>query len=123
MTASWAAVLFAAAWPPAWGGVTYWLWRDPLWAFQWATSGAGMALLFGFLSLAIPGSSLWAGADVGALNYVLGVFLWWFNRRRRDKARAWLGQKWRSLLAALVRTMHERSRSRPVLRPVPGGAR
>jgi len=52
-------------------------------------------------------------------------FWWWLtyrNRRRRRRALAALGAKARARIAAMTARMRERP-ARPVLRPVPAGAR
>lgn len=45
------------------------------------------------------------------------------NRRKRKRAPALFGYKARARLAAVVRKAREATKPRPVLRPVPGGAR
>jgi hypothetical protein len=56
---------------------------------------------------------------------VIAFAIWWWRRWRRKlrKLAGAIGEKARQRRAALVRTMRQRSRPRPVLRPVPGGAR
>lgn len=48
--------------------------------------------------------------------------LWNWRRRKRRRAPRTLGAKSRARIAAMVTRMRERP-ARPVLRPVPGGAR
>ena len=67
--------------------------------------------------------SQWPYAAGAAASLALAVFLWWFNRRRRDRAKAWLGAKSRALRDALVRRQREVWKPRPVLRPAPRDAR
>jgi hypothetical protein len=67
----------------------------------------------------------WAFVSGGAVSAAVAILVWWW-RRHRDKFRRLagaIGEKARQRRAALVRTMRQRSRPRPVLRPVPGGAR
>lgn len=55
---------------------------------------------------------------------VTAVQLWMMRRnRRRTRAARELGAKSRARLAALVAKVRESATPRPVLRPVPGGAR
>lgn len=83
--------------------------------FGWGCSGLGGAI----------GSAMghdWLSAGGSAANALVAAFFWWLSRRRRKRAPRALGAKSRALLAAVVRTMRERSRVRPALRPVPGRA-
>ena len=56
-----------------------------------------------------------------AANILLAALVWWFNKRRRDRARALMSEKWRYLRDVMVRTLRERTVPRPVAQPVPGG--
>ena len=51
----------------------------------------------------------------------IGAWFWWNRRKRRRGPRA-IGAKARARIAAMTARMRERP-ARPVLRPVPGGAR
>jgi hypothetical protein len=67
-----------------------------------------------------------AGAAVSAVIGLAGVWLWWDSwrkNRRRKRAPGLAGYKARAAIASLVRRSREAARPRPVLRPVPGGAR
>ena len=64
------------------------------------------------------GTSLCAAANAG-----IGAWLWWRRRKRRDRAPRAYGAKSKARIAALVRKARQAARPRPVLRPVPGGAR
>jgi hypothetical protein len=59
-------------------------------------------------------------AVTAAASLIIAAVLWWLSRRRRKRAPKLAGAKSRALLAAVVRTMRERSKPRPVFRPVPG---
>jgi membrane protein implicated in regulation of membrane protease activity len=62
----------------------------------------------------------WINLICAVLN-ALAAWSWWRRRKRRRAPRA-LGAKSRARIAAMVTRMRERP-ARPVLRPVPGGAR
>ena len=57
----------------------------------------------------------------GAAAIIIALTLW--RRRKRKRALRQLGAKSRAAIAALVRRAREAAAPRPVLRPVPGGAR
>jgi hypothetical protein len=81
----------------------------------------------------VIGDALIAAGNILAGNWVVGVAMaawtawmaWglWRRRKRRKRAARELGYKARALLAELCRKARESARPRPVLRPVPGGAR
>jgi hypothetical protein len=100
----------------AWGQA--WRIRGRHWAFY---RGWGWAAGGGAVGYAISGAWNWAGLD--AANALLAVILWWLSRRKRKRALRTLGAKSRALVAALARKAREAAKPRPVLRPVPGGAR
>jgi len=60
---------------------------------------------------------------VSALVIAYLLFRWWRRNRKKRRASLALGAKALALRASLVRKMRESARPRPVLRPVPGGAR
>jgi hypothetical protein len=110
---NWYAIIYAAVWPPSWA----WLVRHLV---PWRQNYVFVAALVTLLDLILLA---WLPALLGALNLAIALFLYWFNRRRRDKAKALLGAKSKALRDALVRKQRELARPRPVLRPAPGGAR
>jgi hypothetical protein len=75
-------------------------------------------------NLALGVSELLARAWIPA-SFSLAVAAWcgwnWWRRNRKRSPRA-LGAKAQARLAALVKTLRESLRPRPVLRPAPGGA-
>lgn len=76
------------------------------------------------LTLSAAGNALrgdWVWASVSAAVLVWTAHTWW-NRRKRRRAPRTLGAKSRARIAAMTARMRERP-ARPVLRPVPGGAR
>ena len=107
----------------------------PLFAFGW--KGLYRAILprvpykftlgwaFGAIAttVAYVAGSEWLPAIICGANAVLAIALWWWNRRRRKRSPKLAGAKSRARLAAIVRKSREASKPRPVLRPVPGGAR
>lgn len=108
------AALWAAGWPPLWVAFGRIVFRVAQWELLWAVIGAIGAILL--LLSGLPWASVAA-----AVNCAIGLFLYWWNRRRRGRVRAWAGEKWRHLRDALVRRQREAVRPRPVLRPVPQG--
>jgi hypothetical protein len=80
---------------------------------------AGATALLFVIGLVVPDHS-WTGFDLGAA--AIAAWLLW-RRRKRKRALRELGAKSRARLAALVRKARESAKPRPVLRPVPGGAR
>lgn len=114
----------AAIWPPM---MTLSIWlllrrsgvlRRQDWGIPWIWFCAAMGTLIPDLVAAC-----WPAVAVSLPQVLLA--LWWFRRRRkgRRKAAALLGAKSRALRDALVRRAREAARPRPVLRPVPQGAR
>jgi hypothetical protein len=79
---------------------------------------AAANLAFGVSNLA-SGSWPWAIASFAVAAWC--GWDWW--RRNRRRAPRLIGAKARALIAALVKAMRESLRPRPVLRPLPGGAR
>jgi hypothetical protein len=73
------------------------------------------------------GALMLAQWGTAALQFALAAFFAWllWRRRRRDRRRApgLAGYKARAALAKLARRARDAARPRPVLRPVPGGAR
>ena len=83
---------------------------------------AGATAVNAFLALVdlIAGTSWYAAGEAIAAG--IAAVLWWLSRRkRRDRARRWLGAKSKALRDAIVRKARELSVPRPVL--APGGAR
>ncbi len=82
-----------------------------------------------WLRTAVSACAVWAlcrawppSAGAGA-DAVIAAILWLWSRRRRDRAPMALGAKSRARLAVLVRSMRQARLPRPVLQPVPEGAR
>lgn len=120
MPRDWGVILFAFAWPPAWA-VLWQLTVSRLTGNRpsagrvcalWCFSGVVLAVI----DLAIP---LWTASIAGLASAILAV-LWWWWRRKRRRLLSLLTGKYRYIRDAMVRTMRERARHRPVLRPVPG---
>ena len=61
-----------------------------------------------------------AGASLAA---GIAAWLYWRHRGRKDRTASLASAKGRAIIAALVRRAREAAQPRPVLRPVPGGAR
>jgi hypothetical protein len=114
------ALLISTALPPfisfAWGRVQRK--RGRVWNFYggWVSSCIG-----GAVGWALSGS--WNLVAVDAANALLAVIMWWLSRRRKRRAPKSAGAKSKAILAAVVARMRETLKPRPVLRPVPGGAR
>ena len=106
--------------------VAFWLaWHGNRAALKVAT--AVQAIAAAGLGLAAVGAFMaryWASC---ALDAAVAAFLIWdlWRRHRRQVRRALglAGAKSRARVAALARKAREAARPRPVLRPVPGGAR
>jgi hypothetical protein len=64
----------------------------------------------------------WISTGLMAVITVLALFGWWWRRRRRKAVPRELGAKSRARIAALVASLREGLRPRPVLKPQPGGA-
>ena len=104
--------------PPAVAYVlTRTIWPRSAFYRTWFTSAIG-----GMIGTALPPTTPDLVAANGA-SLIIAAVLWWLSRRRRKRAPKLAGAKSRALLAAVVRTMRERSKPRPVFRPAPGGAR
>jgi hypothetical protein len=89
-------------------------WYDRLILPGWVIANAGL-----FIAGLITGHTAWAGFNGGAA--VTGAWLWWNRRRKRPRrSPSMLSVKYRHVRDAMVRTMRERSRPRPVFRPAPG---
>ena len=121
---NWAADCFiAAVWPPLGAA----LWIAALRSLR-TTAGALANLYLYWVSAAAVVvicalfAGLWLWAGVATANGAVAVFLWWLSRRKRKRAPKLAGAKSKAILAALVKTMRESLKPRPVLRPVPGGA-
>jgi integral membrane sensor domain MASE1 len=81
-------------------------------------SVAGDALVA--LGWAVQGD--WIPTAVMTVVTIIALAGWWWLRKRRKRAPRELGAKSRARIAALVATLRENLRPRPVLRPQPGGA-
>lgn len=118
----WFAVIVDVACPPL-SGVLYALIRyrygGDFWGrtcAMWVFAGAwdvGVDLL----------TASWLPLAIAAANVVLGAWLYWLHRRRKNRGRRSYGYKARARIAALVAKAREVAQRRPVLSPVPGGAR
>jgi hypothetical protein len=117
-------LIYALAWPPVWALGFHSVLRrlgwppakdQPVWA--WWLSAAVIVVIFGAVGRDLPELA------TGVAQSVLAAFMWWLSRRRRRRAPKLAGAKSRALLAAVVAKLRESLKPRPVLRPVPGGAR
>jgi len=88
----------------------------PLFFLMWVSSAAVPMVM----NLA---SRDWGLAACEGASLALALVLWWYRRRRRDRAPKLSSAKGRAIIAALVRRAREAAKPHPVLRPVPGGAR
>jgi len=73
--------------------------------------------------LTVPGLLVlhaWPAAAMLAALAAWWAWQWW-NRRRKSRAKAWLGAKSKAVRDALVRKLREARKPRPVLRPAPQG--
>jgi hypothetical protein len=113
-------LVWACAWPPLWAG--FWACvrrRLPVLYspyLAWAITAAVCVIGYGIAGEFVP-------AAISAFHVMLALVLWWLSRRRRKRAPKLAGAKSRALLAAVVAKLRESLKPRPVLRPVPGGAR
>jgi membrane protein implicated in regulation of membrane protease activity len=103
--------------PPA---VGYLLWRvlPARASFYWMWSAAAIG---GAVGSTIPPSA-WVQVASNGVSLIIAAIMWWLSRRRRKRAPKLAGAKTKALLAAVVRTMRERSKPRPVFRPQPQGS-
>lgn len=62
-------------------------------------------------------------AEGSAVSLAVALAVWWYHRPGSKRTGGLIGAKLRALRDALVRKMREAARPRPVLRPLPGGAR
>ena len=116
---AWAAILCGLP-------VAFWLaWHGNRAALKVATAGQATAAVG--CGLYAAGAFLarnWAGcAFDAAVAAFLAWDLWRRHRRQVRRALGLAGAKSRARVAALARKAREAARPRPVLRPVPGGAR
>lgn len=89
-------------------------WRsrlDPI-AWPWLCGAIGNVI----------GAASWPLVTVCAVQAGIALAIWWWRKRRRDRAPKFAGAKSRARIAALVATLRESLRPRPILRPQPGGA-
>src|SRR6266851_2375234 len=75
-----------------------------------------VSLTAGAASSAVAGDLRWAVLLTPSAAWY--AWLWWRNRRRRDRAPRSYGQKSRDRLAALIARYRKAARPRPLLRPV-----
>jgi hypothetical protein len=112
-------VTWALIWPPAfasgWRALTRGRTSHTFWG-AWINASSWV-----IVSSALTGDRPYIAA--AAANFLFGLVMWWLSRRRRKRSPKLAGAKSRARLASLVRSMRERAKPRPVLRPVPGGAR
>jgi hypothetical protein len=123
MTAEAVGVAWAIIWPPVWAPGWMWATRRllggrPLGGYwgSWLTASV-TTLAEQALAGDLP------AALVGIASTVFAVIMWWLSRRRKRRAPKLAGAKSKALLAAIVARMRETLKPRPILRPVPGGAR
>ena len=105
--------------------VSGYAWMLAFKALGWRASGAVSGWLSSSVSLMIisPFQHDWGMFACAAASFATALAVWWWKRKRRDRAPKMYGAKSRALVAALVRRAREAAKPRPVLRPVPGGAR
>jgi len=78
----------------------------------------------GFPMVANIGGHNWGMASCEGASLAAGIAAWlWWRHRRRNRAPKTYGAKTKAIIAAMVRRAREAAQPRPVLRPVPGGAR
>jgi hypothetical protein len=104
-----AVLLFLGAAVITWGTIRYG------WRLTVADAAGDALMAAGAFAL-----RLWLLAAIFALAAVLAALRLWRRRKRRRAPRE-LGYKARARIADLVRKVRESARSRPVLRPQPGG--
>ena len=118
----WAAIVWAVTWPPSLAVICaimrHAMRRPPSATDFWENWGIGAGgciigavMSWDLLDLAVAGGQA-----------VLAVIMWWLSRRRKRRAPKVAGARARAIIAAMARTMRERSRPRPVLRPQRQGA-
>lgn len=121
---NWGTLVLDIVWPPVWavlwcGLVRLLRWRSRFDRIAWPwLNAAGADVVIDAVS------AQWLCAAVSVVQVGIALAIWWW-RKRRDRKRALdaLGAKSRALRDALVRKARDAARPRPVLRPVPGGAR
>jgi len=121
----WGDFVFGVLWAPAWACFTACLARAALkrWPpprsmlFQW--SGVAATLI-----AVAAATQHWAEAGGAAVSLGASGLAWlWTRRKKRRKAAALTGAKSRAVRDRLARALRESAKPRPVLRPLPGGAR
>ena len=65
----------------------------------------------------------WADGAGAGLSLLIALAIWWYRRRKRRSALALIGAKAKAIRDRLAQTLKESAKPRPVLRPLPGGAR
>jgi hypothetical protein len=112
-------MLIALLLPPPVGWIWHLVWcrigRPVSAVASWAYSAAGG------VAANLAGGQ-WATAAAGTVGLLVALAILWRRRRGRKRAPRAFGYKGRALLAALVASLRQSLRPRPVLRPQPGGA-
>lgn len=120
---NWSTLILDIVWPPVWALLWCGLMRLLRWrsrfdriAWPWFTAAGADTVID-------AAAALWLCAAISAVQVGIALAIWWWRKRRRDRAPKLAGAKSRALLAAIVRKAREAAKPRPVLRPVPGGVR
>jgi hypothetical protein len=109
----WTDLVVAVAWPPF---LAFFRPRPRIVAYKiWTLNALWAAGVF-------AATELWIAAGCAGVSTLIAAWLWW-RHRRRDRAPKTYGAKTKAIIAAMVRRAREAAQPRPVLRPVPGGAR
>jgi thiol:disulfide interchange protein len=97
--------------------------RPGHWWSRWSGLGHELMGSAACAVIVLAVNHYWYGEAGAGVMAVVGAVIWWHRRKKRRRAAALLGAKSRALRDALVRRARQSARPRPVLRPVPGGAR
>lgn len=116
-------IVWAAAWPPVWA--LFWRGLTRRWPVRGFAAGFWPQWLAAAFWTAVTQALVpdYPAVAIAAGSAVIALAGWWLSRRRKRRSPKLAGAKSRALLAAVVAKLRESLKPRPVLRPVPGGAR
>lgn len=115
-------VVYALVYPPSWAMMMNLLFQriakapmsKGMWWYQYCCAAIG--LVVGGITGGAP-----TQAGIGSIHLLVAIFMWWWDRKDRKKAKDLIGAKSKAIRDEMTRKVRELAQPAPGLQPVPGG--